>query len=185
MPQCPYCAGKLAIPGETDLATLFPKIAEEAFDWDPSQVLPFSHKYLTWQCPKEPHTYDESPAHRRKMGIGCKYCSGKAVLIGFNDLKTKRPDIAAQAHNWDAELVVQFSNKIKEWKCKKCQNIWPAAVTDRTRIDEKATDCPKCAEFGLDKTKPAWFYLMGKPDQQQIGITNNIEIRIGHHKNNG
>ena len=26
---------------------------------------------------------------------------------------------------------------------------------------------------------------MGKPDQQQIGITNNIEIRIGHHKNNG
>ena len=185
LPQCPYCAGKRAIPGETDLATLYPKIAQEASGWDPSLVLPFSHKYLTWQCPNEPHTYEESPAHRTRMGISCKYCSGKAVLAGFNDLKTKRPDIATQAHEWNPEEVVEFSNKVKDWKCPDCGHIWPASINDRTRLDGRETGCPKCAETGFNPDKTAWFYLMRKPEQQQIGITNNIKRRLDAHKNKG
>lgn len=44
---CPYCSGLLAIPGENDLATLYPEIAaqwnrEKNGDKVPEQFLPMS-----------------------------------------------------------------------------------------------------------------------------------------------
>ncbi|MFF7291122.1 zinc-ribbon domain-containing protein [Microbacterium sp. NPDC008134] len=51
---CPYCAGKLPIPGENDLATLRPDLAAQ---WDPAnalsptQVTIGSGRKVTWRCP--------------------------------------------------------------------------------------------------------------------------------------
>ncbi len=55
---CPYCSGRLAIPGETDLATTHPKIAAE---WDyslntdvlPSTVKAGSSAVFYWKCIKD------------------------------------------------------------------------------------------------------------------------------------
>lgn len=50
---CPYCAGKLPIPGENDLATLRPDLAAQ---WDPTnsllptQVTVGSGRKVTWRC---------------------------------------------------------------------------------------------------------------------------------------
>ena len=49
---CPYCSGRLPVPGETDLATRYPDLAAEWHptkngDLTPSDVLPGSHR-LVW-----------------------------------------------------------------------------------------------------------------------------------------
>ena len=57
----------------------------------------------------------------------CPYCENKKVLVGYNDLKTTRPDIAKE---WGIEnylLVIgglegykYNSTKRVYWKCPKC-----------------------------------------------------------------
>jgi GNAT superfamily N-acetyltransferase len=49
---CPYCSGKVAIPGENDLQTLFPELAAQ---WDfeknpgkPGETLPGAHEKVWW-----------------------------------------------------------------------------------------------------------------------------------------
>ena len=53
-----------------------------------------------------------------------------------------------------------------------------AVVRKRT---ERGQSCPSCATFGFDSNKPAWLYLMERPGEQQIGITNNMNERISYH----
>ena len=98
---CPYCAGKVAIPGENDLLTVNPGLASEAFGWDPTKYKAFSNKSVQWKCSAE-HIWT-AMITSRSAGNGCPYCSNKAVLTGFNDLATTHPDIAKQAHGWDPE----------------------------------------------------------------------------------
>ena len=78
---CPYCAGKIPIPGKTDLATLFPEIAME---WDcelnegvyPEQCTTQSHKMVAWKCKKCGNRWNALIQNRTK-GHGCPYCSGE------------------------------------------------------------------------------------------------------------
>ena len=52
---CPYCSGRLPVPGQNDLSTLYPELVRE---WDeeknlplsPGTVLPSSHRYVWWRC---------------------------------------------------------------------------------------------------------------------------------------
>ncbi|MBQ6059403.1 MAG: zinc-ribbon domain-containing protein, partial [Clostridia bacterium] len=54
---CPYCAHQLPIPGETDLATLYPELVKE---WHPTkngtlkpyEIMPGTHKKVWWKCDK-------------------------------------------------------------------------------------------------------------------------------------
>ena len=53
--NCPYCSGRIAWPGETDLASRFPALAKE---WHPTKnlpltpdhVLPGSERKVWWRC---------------------------------------------------------------------------------------------------------------------------------------
>lgn len=52
---CPYCSGRSVIPGETDLLTQCPEIAElwdrsRNEDLEPSEVSPGSHRKVWWKC---------------------------------------------------------------------------------------------------------------------------------------
>jgi len=149
---CPYCAGKLAIPGKTDLATLHPQLMEQ---WDrekngtllPSELLPSSHEKVWWRCCLG-HSWQAPPFSRtREKGSGCPYCTGKKVLSGFNDLATKYPALALQWHQGlNGELrpadVTPGSNKKVWWRCRE-NHVWQAAVYSRTR--KNASNCPVCA----------------------------------------
>ena len=97
---CPVCAGRIIIPGENDMASIFPDIAKE---WhpeknntlSPSMVAPFCTLRVWWRCPLG-HDYMATVESRTAKHSGCPYCAGKKVLPGFNDLATCQPRIAAQ-----------------------------------------------------------------------------------------
>ena len=66
--DCPYCSGRCAIPGETDLQTVDPKLSAQ---WDPENneeltpmdVTPYSNLKVWWRCEKG-HSWQASVAKR-------------------------------------------------------------------------------------------------------------------------
>ena len=148
---CPYCAGKIVIPGETDLASRYPQIARE---WNhskngglkPEEVAPQSGRKVWWICPRG-HEYQAAVKARVMSKSGCPYCSWRKVLAGYNDLATVYPKIAAE---WDYELngtltpemVTAGTRRKVWWRCWE-GHVWKAAVYSRT--GSKKCGCPICA----------------------------------------
>ena len=108
--DCPYLSGRAVWIGFNDLATVSSELAAQWHptkngDLKPTQVTVDSNKKVWWL-----HTYDdpntgkhfefewESSIHNRNKGNGCPYLSGQAVWLGFNDLATINPELAAQWH---------------------------------------------------------------------------------------
>ena len=125
--------------GVNDLNTLFPEIACEMLEGDPSQVTKGSTKKYSWMCSKG-HIYLMSVAQRTR-GRGCAVCAGKQINVGFNDLKSRFPEIAAEADGWDPTCVTFSSNLNKQWKCK-FGHIWKANINNRT---SQSMGCPYCS----------------------------------------
>lgn len=147
---CPQCAGKVAIPGETDLATLHPTIAAE---WHPvkndglgpGDVRPGSNRSVWWQC-KNGHEWRTVVVNRVGLLSNCPYCAGQRAITGVNDLATTHPKLAAQWHptkNGDLsprDVMGGTSRKIW-WHCN-LGHEWSAAPYSRVGQN---TGCPACA----------------------------------------
>ena len=145
--QCPYCAGKIVIPGETDLKTLRPDIAAE---WDyiknapltPEQVTSQSTLRVWWLC-KNGHSY-QAVVYNRFSGTGCPYDAGHLPIVGETDLATVYPHLVDE---WDYERngdkkpedYTCGSNEKVFWKCK-CGCRWRTAICSRT----SGSKCPRC-----------------------------------------
>ena len=114
--SCPYCSNHRVLTGFNDLDHLFPKIAQEAYGWDPTKVLSGSNKKFNWMCSKL-HTYLASPSDRTLKKSGCPICANKVVLPGFNDLQSKYPELSLEANGWDPNYVLAGGDKSKSWKC--------------------------------------------------------------------
>lgn len=147
---CPYCGRKIAIPGENDLATVMPELAEE-WDYDknkgytPDQFLPQSGKVIWWKC-KDGHSW-KAPIQRRYIGRGCPFCAGQIVIKGVNDLQSRFPLLAAQ---WDfyknslrPDEVHAFRNGYAWWLCEKGHS-WEARINNRS---SHGRGCPYCSRF--------------------------------------
>jgi hypothetical protein len=126
---CPVCSNHQVLAGFNDLATLNPQIAAEADGWDPTSIHQHSNKKRNWKC-SEGHYYEATVAHRSE-GKSCPYCSGRKVLVGFNDLVATHPEIASEAHGWDPTLVSAGSHKRVDWICP-YGHIWDEVVKERT-----------------------------------------------------
>jgi hypothetical protein len=137
--DCPYCSGNRVLVGFNDLATTDPMLAREAVGWDSTMYSRGSGVYLGWRCPLG-HDYRARIPDRR-AGNGCPYCSGQKVLVGFNDLATISPSLAAQADGWDPTTVTKANNPKRQWKCIE-GHTWFASVNQRMRV---GTGCPYCA----------------------------------------
>ena len=145
---CPYCSGRYAVLGETDLATTHPDVAKEWHptkngELTPDKVKAGTNKKVWWMC-SFGHEYEASPASRTSMKK-CPICSGRRVLAGVNDLQAKYPEIAKQWHpklNGDFKPieVTPKSDKKVWWVCDKGHE-WQAQVKHRTN----GTGCPICA----------------------------------------
>jgi uncharacterized Zn-finger protein len=147
---CPYCSGRFAIKGETDLATLNPELAGE---WHPTKnknetpknVPLTSHKNIWWLCENN-HVWQAS-IYSRTNGNGCPYCSGQKPIVGETDLETVMPEIAVE---WNYErnrgktpnMFTKSSNKRVWWKCE-FGHEWRTAICTRTGV---GTGCPECAK---------------------------------------
>lgn len=140
-----------------------PDIAEE-WDYDknleefgpdvnPDTVSFGSHKKVWWKC-KLGHTWQTSVQHRtsKNFARGCPYCNHRKVWIGFNDLKTLRPELAEE---WDydknidsdgnkliPEMFSEFNTKDIWWKCK-FGHSWKTKIMYRTSDN---TGCPICCK---------------------------------------
>jgi len=164
---CPFCSNKKILIGENDLATTHPHLAKEAHEWDPTTVVAGSNKKLAWKC-KKGHVW-ESQVYDRVNGNTCGVCSNRVLLKGVNDLATTHPELAKEAHGWDATTVFSGSNKLVEWKCQK-GHIWKTSGNDRVNgntcgvcsnrvllkgVNDLATTHPKLAKeaHGWDPTE--------------------------------
>ena len=109
-------------------------------------------------------------------------CSNQKVLAGYNDLATKNPALAAQAHGWDPTTLAAISGKKVGWQCD-LGHTWKTTVATRTA----GTGCPVCAEYGFNPGKDGWLYLIEHDalDMFQIGISNFPAKRISRHVRRG
>lgn len=132
--------------------SVFPDVAKE---WDyyrndklPDDYLPSSNQYVNWICPVG-HSYSARINNRtrsHKKGSGCPFCSGKKVLLGFNDLQTLYPDIASQWHfekngSLMPDMVTYKSNRRVWWHCNVCNSDWQAKIYHRV----EGHNCPYCS----------------------------------------
>ena len=177
---CPTCSNKKLWKGFNDLQTVFPEIAKEADGWDPSSILFGSADSMPWICDKG-HKWETQISSRIYYDTKCPFCSNREVWRGFNDLQTVFPEIAKEADGWDPSNFIHGSHKKMPWICDKGHK-WETVIKNRTLNN---TGCPECAESGFKTGKDAWFYLMQRPGEFQIGITNNINQRIRLHKSFG
>jgi hypothetical protein len=135
---CPVCSNKLVVPGVNDLASINPELAKQADGWDPTTVSIGSRFKARWKCERG-HSWSATVKDRSK-GDGCPVCSNKRVVIGFNDLVTTNPQLAAQADGWDPTSVVKYSHKKVAWRCTK-GHTWKATVASRS----SGSSCPVCS----------------------------------------
>jgi hypothetical protein len=140
---CPICSNHKVLAGYNDLATTNPDLAEEAFGWDPKQVLSGSDKKMQWKC-KQGHTWNASSNDRTTSKTGCPVCSNQKVLAGFNDLATTHPELAKEADGWDPKTVVAGTRKKLKWKCKQ-GHTWEATCSSR----KSGSGCPVCTNLAI------------------------------------
>lgn len=147
---CAVCAGTQIEEGINDLAATHPKIAA---DWHPTKngdLLPTqitsgtSQKawFLSKDCGHEWNTTISS----RALGGGCTVCSGRTILVGYNDLPTTQPTLIPEWHpTKNVELlptqVTAGSSKKVWWIGKECGHEWEATVANRSL----GRSCPYCS----------------------------------------
>ena len=148
---CPYCSGKRVLIGFNDLASRFPKIADQ---WHPTLngnktpdlFTSGSGHVAHWLCPVCGQTWRSSINMRSYHGRGCPYCAHEKPIKGINDLATLRPDLMIE---WDYDQnkninpgdLMPNSNKKVWWKCSQCGYKYKAYVANRN----KGTQCKMCA----------------------------------------
>ena len=145
---CPFCSNKRLLTGYNDLATTNPEITNE---WDnekngnlkPTDILTGSNKKVWWKCEKG-HSWEAS-INRRLRPSGCPYCSNKKVLVGYNDLATKCPELVKEWNDekngeWKPTEVTVGSNKKAWWKCSNGHE-WQAVINSRVN----GNGCPYCS----------------------------------------
>lgn len=179
---CPVCANKKVLPGFNDIATTDVWLAKQANGWDPSTLTAGSAALREWVCDLG-HVWKTSPVQRtRNGGLGCPYCSGRRVWVGFNDLVTVRPELAAEADGWDPTTVSIGSHARRSWRCSE-GHTWKAVVHSRSL----GRGCPSCAESGYNPSKDGWLYLLRHDglDLLQFGLTNVPDQRLSTHRKGG
>lgn len=145
--SCPFCLNKKVLSGFNDLSTTNPLLAQE---WNyekngelkPEHVTLGSNKKVWWKCHKE-HEW-EAVIYSRKNGNKCPFCSGYKILVGYNDLATKNPELAKEwNYEKNGELKPEeFASGSDEkvwWKCRKGHE-WRAVISSR----HSGVGCPIC-----------------------------------------
>ncbi len=122
-------------------------------EWDfekniilPDEVTYRSDKEVFWKCSKG-HSWKKKISQRivGERIVQCPYCTGHRPIEGFNDLKTKYPELAKE---WDYEKNTNGPEKYLPgseykafWICP-LDHRWAAVINSRTRT--RGSGCPIC-----------------------------------------
>ena len=167
------------------LATEFPEIALE-WDYDlnpgstPENVKKASHDKVMWKCPKGHPSYPARIANRVYKGDGCPICGGRKILVGYNDLATVYPYLAAQ---WDyskntkkpTEVFPREGNSYY-WICPICKESYLASVSNRSA----GKNHKKCSQKGTSFPEQAIFYYVKQlfPDATNRDSSHGFELDV-------
>lgn len=122
-------------------------------EWEVAKNLPLTPETVSSKSAKKVWWKGEcghewqAVVHSRTNGTGCPICNGKQILVGFNDLATTFPDIAATWHpTKNAPLTPQkvtrgYTRQKIWWQCAKGHE-WQATIESRTRQN---LGCPYCS----------------------------------------
>lgn len=138
---CPYCSGKLVVPGVNDLLTTDSEIANTCVDADVvRKVSRTSLRRLRWRC-EYGHEWVDSVKSRVVAGNGCPVCSAR-VRQKSRLLADEYPDIASELIDQSLASVLSVgSNRYVDWRCPS-GHIWRASVSNRVR---HVQSCPYCS----------------------------------------
>jgi hypothetical protein len=198
--NCPYCTGKLPIPGKTDLATVNPELVAEWHptrngNLKPSDVTARSDKKVWWLCTAGHEWQAVIGSRSKSKGSSCPYCAGNRPILGKTDLATVYPVLATEWHptlngNLEPKQVTAHSHK-KVWRRCVGDHEWQAKVKDRSR----GTNCPYCAgsraipgKTDLATVNPAlateWHPTLNG-DLKPSDVTTNSNKRVWWHCEGG
>ena len=153
----------------------------------PEDFSPGSNRKVWWKCPTCGGEWEAKVANRAR-GHRCPYCTGRKVLVGFNDLETTYPELAKQWHptkNGDLTPhdVTAGSQKKVWWKCPDCGKEWEAIINSRTkRINP--TGCPICGGAksvaknvkAVIRVEDGVYYPSMKRAAEALGTKNSTNI---------
>lgn len=150
---CPICSSKQLLAGFNDFASAYPHLVKywdsEKNGTDPSSVPRSAPKRLYWFRCNLGHEFRASTNQMSRLTdghSGCPVCAGKTLLVGFNDLATRLPEVC-ELWNHDKNLpltprdVTRASTRKVWWSCKiDKRHEWLASVASRS----KGQGCPIC-----------------------------------------
>lgn len=165
------------------------------WDWEnnndiglyPDQITLGSGRKAWWKC-RNGHRYQTSVSDKVDYNIKCPYCSGKKILIGFNDLQTTDPILASEwnyvkNNNLKPTMVSRQSNK-KVWWIDQFEHEWEAVICNRTN----GAGCPYCSGRlaitginDLQTLRPDLMQEWNWDKNNKLGIYPN-EVSVCSHK---
>lgn len=172
---CPYCKNVSVLPGFNDIATLRPDIVPLLADIDDAyKYTPNSSKKIMWRCEKG-HEWKAVISNVISKNERCPYCNGKRVCVGENDLQTMYPDVTKELVDFTLGSVLSYaSNKVVEWKCSVCGNVWSASVANRTI---RHSGCPYCS--GLKRTIGVNDLRALYPNVADMLVDQSLAVELG------
>ena len=125
----------------------YPELASEWSEDNadkPTEYLRTSPHTALWSCPTCHGEYETRICERSVGDDLCPYCSGKKLLLGFNDLASKDSLLASEwaLSNPDSSSdYLRTSAHTALWSCPTCHGEYEARICDRTVGDDA---CPYC-----------------------------------------
>ena len=193
---CPACSSKkisrkassFHLKTSGSLAQTHPNLASE---WQFEKNLPLTPDTVTAKSPKKVwwratcgHEWQAIIANRGK-GNGCPYCSNQKALAGFNDLKSRCPEISAEWHPTRnipllPSEVVYKSNKKVWWKgC--CGHEWMQPISNRTVRHQGCPICARMAQTSFPEQAIFYYVKQAFPNainSYQTIFDNEMELDI-------
>lgn len=205
-----FYAGRRVLAGFNDLATLHPDLA---IKWHPDNQIRPGEVYAgskfraRWIC-AQGHQWSTQVNLRTERGYGCRICAGKQVQPGFNDLASKRPDLAALWHpdfngNIQPSEVSARSNRYSWFRCTQGHSMLrtPSQMTSSTcgicngkhvvaGINDLATRHPDIAaewhwSNGIDASMISWCsarrgtWQCRKGHRWEAGVNSRVSYQSG------
>ena len=196
---CSECYDESIVKWDKDSVTSsYPEVALEVVNWNIPRKKGKSRGVARFgfMCPSG-HRYNDFLFKQmrgklkrvvKKHGVaGCPYCNGVKLKEGFNDLKTKHPELAVLCRGVDPSKVRHKSITMNDWDWP-CGHDYKMSPGYRLKMNIGPSRlCPTCDNRnGFRKGLPAYLYLITRPGQFQFGVTNRPEKRIHFtHKRNG
>lgn len=148
---CPYCSNVRVSSGENDFQTMY---SQESLYWDydlntvkPNEVLAGSNRAYWFKCPKGHESFLEELSGFKSKGLFCPICHNRRVLVGYNDFKSRCPNIASY---WDydknscgPEEVIYGSASEFWFKCE-LGHSFQKSLDIIKESEGKSNGCPYC-----------------------------------------